>query len=509
MAGIELNREDDTNFSGKKFDYAVLTPDYMWPNAGVGEAEAYGSGEGYTLISYFGKVNYNFADRYLLSLTMRYDGSSRFGKNNRYGIFPSVSFGWRINEEKFLKDVSWLDNLKLRASWGQTGNQEISNIARYTLYESNYGEANFGGQSYGTSYDIAGTNGGQTLPSGFKRNQLGNDDLKWETTTQTNIGLDFGMFRNALYGSLEWYFKKTKDILVYMPGIGVMGEGSGQWINAGEVENKGIELNVGYRGHIGDFQYDLSGNLGTYRNKVTKLPETIAANGTFGGNGVESVVGHPMYSQVGYVYDGIFKSQDEIDNHAVQNGAGLGRIRWKDLNNDGVINEADQEWIYDPTPDFTWGLNIYLQYKNFDFTMFWQGVQGVDVISDLKKETDLWSGLNISNLNKGRRLLDAWTPSNNGSNIPAISTMDNNNEKRVGTYFVENGSFAKLRTIQFGYNIPKTICEKLYAERLRLYLSAQNLLTIKSKNFTGVDPENANYGYPIPLNITFGLNVSF
>ena len=509
MAGIELNREDDTNFSGKKFDYAVLNPDYMWPNAGVGEAEAYGSGEGYTLISYFGKVNYNFADRYLLSLTMRYDGSSRFGKNNRYGIFPSVSFGWRINEEKFLKDVSWLDNLKLRASWGQTGNQEISNIARYTLYESNYGEANFGGQSYGTSYDIAGTNGGQTLPSGFKRNQLGNDDLKWETTTQTNIGLDFGMFRNALYGSLEWYFKKTKDILVYMPGIGVMGEGSGQWINAGEVENKGIELNVGYRGHIGDFQYDLSGNLGTYRNKVTKLPETIAANGTFGGNGVESVVGHPMYSQVGYVYDGIFKSQDEIDNHAVQNGAGLGRIRWKDLNSDGVINEADQEWIYDPTPDFTWGLNIYLQYKNFDFTMFWQGVQGVDVISDLKKETDLWSGLNISNLNKGRRLLDAWTPSNNGSNIPAISTMDNNNEKRVSTYFVENGSFAKLRTIQFGYNIPKTICEKLYAERLRLYLSAQNLLTIKSKNFTGVDPENANYGYPIPLNITFGLNVSF
>lgn len=509
MVGIEVNREDDKWFSGKGYDFAVLNPDYMWPNAAVGEAEAYGSGEGFTLLSYFGKVNYNFADRYLLSLTMRYDGSSRFGKNNRYGIFPSVSAGWRINEEKFLKDVSWLDNLKLRASWGQTGNQEISNIARYTLYESNYGEANFGGQSYGTSYDIAGTNGGQTLPSGFKRNQLGNDDLKWETTTQTNIGVDFGMFRNALYGSLEWYFKQTKDILVYMPGIGVMGEGSSQWINAGEVENKGVEFNIGYRGHIGDFQYDLSGNLGTYRNKVTKLPETIAANGTFGGNGVESVIGHPMYSQVGYVYDGIFKSQEEIDNHATQNGAGLGRIRWKDLNGDGVINESDQEWIYDPTPDFTWGLNIYLQYKDFDFTMFWQGVQGVDVISDLKKETDLWSGLNISNLNKGRRLLDAWSPTNNGSNIPAISTMDNNNEKRVSTYFVENGSFAKLRTIQLGYNLPKKISEKFYAERLRMYLSAQNLLTINSKNFTGVDPENANYGYPIPLNITFGLNVSF
>ena len=509
MVGMELNREDDSYFSGKAYDFAVLNPDYMWPNAAVGESEAYGYGEGYTLVSYFGKLNYNYADRYLLSLTMRYDGSSRFGKNNRYGTFPSISAGWRINEEKFMKDINWLDNLKLRASWGQTGNQEISNIARYTIYESNYGEAGFGGQSYGTSYDIEGSNGGKTLPSGFKRNQLGNDDLKWETTTQTNLGVDFGMFRNALYGSFEWYFKKTKDILVFMPGIGVMGEGSSQWINAGEVENKGFEFNIGYRGNIGDFHYDLSGNVGTYRNKVTKLPETIAANGTFGGNGVKSVIGHAMYSQVGYVYDGIFKSQEEIDNHATQNGAGLGRIRWKDLDKNGVINEADQTWIYDPTPDFTWGLNIYLQYKDFDLTMFWQGVQGVDVISDLKKETDLWSGLNISNLNKGDRLLNAWTPQNNGSNIPAISTMDNNNEKRVSTYFVENGSFAKLRTIQLGYNLPKTICNKMYMERLRLYLSAQNLLTIKSKKFTGVDPENANYGYPIPLNITFGLNVSF
>ena len=506
MIGMELNREDDSWLSGKAYDFAVLTPDYMWPNAAVGEAEAYGSGEGYTLVSFFGKVNYTYDDRYLVSLTMRRDGSSRFGKNNRYGIFPSVSAGWRINQESFLRDVEWLDNLKLRASWGQTGNQEIANIARYTLYESNYGEANFGGQSYGTSYDIAGTNGGQTLMSGFKRNQLGNDDLKWETTTQTNLGFDFGLFRNALYGSFEWYFKKTKDILVYMPGIAVMGEGSSQWINAGEMENRGIEFNIGYRGHVGDFQYDFAGNIGTYRNKVTKIPETIAANGTFGGNGVESVVGHALGSQVGYVYDGIFKSQAEIDNHATQNGAGLGRIRWKDLNNDGVINEKDQQWIYNPVPDFTWGLNIYLQYKNFDLTMFWQGVQGVDVISDLKKETDLWSGLN---LNKGRRLLDAWSPTNMDSNIPSISTMDNNNEKRVSSYFVENGSYAKLRTIQLGYNFPQNLTKKLFMERLRMYVSAQNLLTIKSKKFTGVDPENANFGYPIPLNITFGLNVSF
>ncbi len=508
LAGVELNREDDSWLSGKAYDFAVLNPSYMWPDAAVGEAEAYGGAGGFSLVSFFAKANYNFDNRYLASVTVRHDGSSRFGKNNRYGTFPSFSAGWRISQEKFMENVGWLDDLKLRASWGRTGNQEIDNIARYTLYVSNYGEAGFGGQSYGTSYDIAGTNGGQQLASGFKRNQLGNDNLKWETTTQTNLGFDFGFLRNALYGSFEWYYKKTADILVYMPGIGVMGEGSSQWINAGEMENKGIELNVGYRGKVGDFSYDLAGNIGTYRNEITKLPETLAANGTFGGNGVESVVGHPMGAQVGYVYDGIFKSQAEIDNHATQNGAGLGRIRWKDLNEDGIINEKDQEWIYSPVPDFTWGLNVYLQYKDWDFTMFWQGVQGVDVISDLKRETDLWSGLNISNLNKGQRLLDAWSPTNNSSNIPAISVMDNNNEKRVSSYFVENGSFAKLRTVQLGYNVPSKALERMHMQRLRLYLSAQNLFTIKSKNFTGVDPENANFGYPIPVNVTFGLNVS-
>ena len=509
MVGMELNREDDTSFSGKKYEYLLKNKDYMWPDAGVGKAEAYGIGEGYSLVSFFGKLNYTYDDRYMGSVTLRYDGSSRFGKNNRYGTFPSFSAGWRINQEKFLKHVEWLDNLKLRASWGQTGNQQIENLARYTIYVSDFGTTKFGGQSFGTSYDIAGTNGGQVLLSGYKRDRLGNDDLKWETTTQINIGLDFGLFRNALYGSFEWYHKKTKDILVKVPSIGVTGEGTEQWINAGEMLNKGIEFNIGYRGKLGPVSYDVAANIGTYRNEVLKLPETIAARGTFGGNGVKSVVGHPLGAQVGYIYDGIFRNQDEVDNHATQQGAGVGRIRWKDINGDGVINEKDQDWIYDPVPDFTWGLNLYLQYKNWDLTMFWQGVQGVDVISDLKRETDLWTGVNIGNLNKGKRMLDAWSPTNPGSNIPAASTKDDNNEKRVSSYYVENGSFAKLRNLQIGYNFPKEIYEKMYMQRLRLYVSAQNLLCIKAKSFTGVDPENANFGYPIPLNVTFGLNVSF
>ncbi len=510
MAGIELNRQDDIYFSGYKEGFSILNPDYMWPDAGTTNPQAYGGGSGYSLVSFFGKANYNYADKYMASFTIRRDGSSRFGKNNRYATFPSVSAGWRINQENFLKKASWIDDLKIRASWGQTGNQEIDNLARYTLYVSNYGVNENGGQSYGTSYDIAGTNGGSTLPSGFKRNQIGNDNIKWETTTQTDLGFDFAFFRNTLYGNFDWYFKKTKDILVNMPGIAVMGEGSSQWINAGEMENRGFEFNIGYRNqtHFG-LKYDVTANISSYRNKITALPTTVAANGTFGGNGVKSVIGHPMGAQVGYVADGIFKSQEEIDNHATQEGAGLGRIRWKDLTGDGKITEADQTWIYNPVPDFTYGFNIYLEYKNFDFTAFFQGVQGVDIISDLKKETDIWAGLNIGFLNKGKRLLDAWSTSNPDSNVPALSLSDNNNEKRVSSYWVENGSYLKLRTIQFGYNFPRTIASKLAMQRLRMYVSAQNLFTVKSSSFTGVDPENPNYGYPIPLNITFGLNVTF
>ncbi|MDE6410537.1 MAG: TonB-dependent receptor [Muribaculaceae bacterium] len=510
LVGIELIRENFEWFSGYKEDFAILTPDYMWPNAGVGTAMSYGSSEGYSLVSFFGKANYSFDSRYLVGLTLRHDGSSRFGKNNRYATFPAISLGWRASNEAFLRDVNWLTELKPRLSWGQTGNQEISNYARYSIYVPNYAGADWGGGGYGTSYDIVGTNGGSILQSGFKRDQIGNPDIKWETTTQFNAGIDFGFLNNQLYGSFDWYHKKTSNILVEMVGIAAMGEGTRQWINAGEMINKGIELNLGFRHTTSyGFQYEINGNIATYRNKITKLPATVAANGTFGGNGVESVIGHPLGSQVGYVADGIFRSQDEVDNHARQEGAAPGRIRWADLDHNGIIDERDQKWIYDPTPDFTYGLNVSLQYKSFDFTMFWQGVQGQDVISDLKKETDLWSGLNIGFLNKGTRLLDAWTPQNINSDIPALSRSDINNEKRVSTYYVENGSFLKLRNVQFGYNFPSSITDKLHMQKLRLYVSAQNLLTIKSKGFTGVDPENPNYGYPIPVTLTFGLNINF
>ena len=512
LLGVELNRQKDEWFSAYKEDFIVLNPTYMWPSAGTGKAQSYGGAGSYSLLSFFGKANYTYDNRYLVSFTARYDGSSRFGKNNRFAFFPSVSAGWRMSQEKFMSDASsWLDDLKIRVSWGQTGNQDISSTARYTIYESNYGVNENGGQSYGTSYDITGTNGGGILPSGFRRIQIGNDDIKWETTSQTNAGLDFSFFKQSFYGTFDWFYKQTKDILVLMDGIGVMGEGASQWVNAGEVRNMGVELSLGYRNQTKTgFKYDITANISHYSNTVVDLPETVAAKGTFGGNGVKSVVGHAIGSQVGYIADGIFKSQEEIDNHAIQEGAGLGRIRYRDLNGDGIITEADQDWIYSPVPAVSFGANFYFEYKGFDLTIFFQGVGGVQVITkDYKEQTDLWSGVNVANLNKGTRVLDAWSPTNPDSNIPALSTNNNNNETRVSTYFVEDGSFLKLRNLQLGYNLPKHACEKMMMQNWRWYLSAQNVFTIHSAKYTGADPENPTFGYPIPLTVTLGTKVTF
>ena len=514
MVGTEINRMDYKMSSAKRYELAILNTDYMWPSAGAGRQLAEGFGEGFSLVSFFGKANYTYNDKYLASFTLRYDGSSRFGSNNQYGTFPSFSAGWRISEEKFMeKTKGWLDNLKLRYSWGQTGNQEISNTARYTLYKSVVSTGLWDSSQAGSSYDIAGRNGGYDLANGYVRNQRGNEDIKWETSTQHNIGVDFSLLRGDIYGSFDWFNKKTTDSLLFMDGIAAMGEGNGQWINAGEVKNNGWEFSLGYRHHLNNgFSWDINGNISRYSNEVAKLPETVAASGRYGGNSKLTVIGHPMYSQVGFIADGIFKSQEEIDNHAIQEGAGLGRIRYKDLNGDGVITEDDQDWIYDPTPDFTWGLNIYLQYKDFDLTMFWQGVQGVDVdCRGFKSQTDFWanSNINVPYLNKGVRVLDAWTPDNMGSDIPALTTSDSNREGRISTYYIENGSYVKLRTIQLGYNLPKSLTDKLRLDRIRIYASAQNLLTIKSSKFTGADPENPGFNYPIPLNLTFGLNVAF
>lgn len=509
LAGVELFRQTDTNFASYREGFEIESPEYMWPDLGTGKSISSGSSTGYALLSYFGKVNYSYNDRYLVSATLRYDGSSRFGKNNRFGTFPAFSLGWRLSEENFIKEnTNIFSDLKLRFGWGQTGNQEISNTAVYDIYGPDYG---LGDPTWNvirsTSYDISGKGSGD-LPSGFRLAQLANDDLKWETTTQTNIGIDFSLWNNSLYGTAEYYMKKTKDILILPPYLAVIGEGGSRWVNGASMENWGLEFTLGYRNKTNfGLAYDVTANLSSYRNEVTYLPEDV--QNSYGGNGdKDNILGHPLNSIYGYVADGLFRTQDEINNGVEQDGKGLGRIRYKDLNGDGKITDADRTWIGVPHPDFMYGLNINLEYKNFDLTMFWQGVYNTDVINDQKYHTDFWS-VSETGSNKGVRLLDAWSPSNPDSSIPALSITDSNWESRMSTYFVENGSYLKLRTLQLGYSLPKVYSKRIGLEQFRLYVSGQNLLTIKSKSFTGIDPETPGFGYPIPMTFTVGANITF
>lgn len=508
LVGTELYREKYENTYLRKEDFLLETPDYMYPDAGTGESFTGGSSTSFSLVSFFGKLNYDFDGRYLFSATIRRDGSSRFGVNNRYGTFPAFSAGWRISNEEFMKNSSLISDLKLRIGWGQTGNQQIDNNAIYSLYMADYagGDPTWG-TSYGTAYDLFGVGSG-LLPSGFRAIQIGNDDLKWETTTQSNIGLDFGLFDQHLSGSLDLYYKETEDILVLPPYLGAIGEGGNRWVNGASMENKGIEFALLYRGGKSDgLSYEISGNIAMNRNKITYLPVEVQNN--YGGNGSDdNILGRPINSMYGYIADGLFTSQEELQSSAEQQGKDLGRIRYKDLNNDGLIDDQDRDWIGNPNPGFNYGLNFSFRYNRIDLNIFFDGVGDVDVINSRKYQTDFWSVDDVGS-NKGRRLLNAWSPSNPDSTIPALTTIDSNAESRFSSYYIEPGDYFKLRNLQLGYTLNPNMIESVGLSNVRLYMGGQNLFTIHGKDFTGIDPENPGFGYPLPLTITLGIDISF
>ena len=433
LAGIEHHRDYGIDFSARREDFPLETLDYMWPGAS------------YKLMSYFGKIDYNWNDQLLASVTMRYDGSSRFGKNHQYGFFPSASLGYRLSKHI---NADWLRDWKIRVSYGVTGNQGMnSNNAHYGLYMADYGSS----RENSTAYDV-NLQGSGTLPSGYYKHQSANEDLKWEQSSQWNIGTDFSLFGGALYGSYDVFFKETKDMLVQPAFLGAIGFGGQTWINGPTLKNWGMELNVGYR-HTTEYglSYDISGNIDFFRSSG---------------------------------------------------------LKYADLNGDGKINEADRTWIYNPVPNFSYGINVNLAYKDFDFTMFWQGVAGVDVINDQKYQTDFWS-ITDAGSNKGARVIDAWTPANTGSSIPALTTSNGADEGRMSSYFVESGSYAKMRTLQLGYTLPASIYKKLLLSKARVYVSGDNLLLIKSSSLTCSDPENTAWAYPHTASFTFGIQVGF
>ena len=500
LGGIELHRDIEDRSNAYAQMFALENYDYMYPDAATGTQRATGIQEGYNLVSFFGKVDYNFKDLILASFTIRHDGSSRFGENNRYGTFPAATLGYRISQH--LKQ-DWIDDLKIRASWGQTGNQAISNYARYGLYAATYG----GERNESTAYDLHLAGSG-IFPSGFRATQSQNNNLKWETTEQWNGGLDFTLFGNTLYGTYDVYVKKVKDMLINPAYLGSMGEGGASWLNGPSLQNWGMEFAIGYRGKTNfGLTYNINGNIDFFRQKVTYLPETTT--GSYVHTAKENLVESkkPYGSIVGYVVDGLFQSREEVLASGQEN-ARVGGLKYADLDGNGIINEQDQTWIFNPVPNYSWGLNIELAYKGFDFSMFWQGVAGQDVYNNQKFQTDFYS-ITDAGSNKGNRMLDAWTTANTGSTIPALTTNNVGNENRASSYFVENGSYAKLRQLQIGYNFPTKIIEKLKMSSARVYVSGHNLLTLKSSSLTCSDPENPNWAYPNSTSISLGIQASF
>ncbi len=500
LLGAELNKQTVIDFSAYSEEYALETPDYMWPNAATGAMSNTGAKVGYRLASFFGKIDYNWRDLVLASFTLRRDGSSRFGKDNRWGTFPAATVGFRISQ---LLKKDWLTDWKIRASWGRTGNQAIDNNAQFGLYVVDYGLD----RVTSTAYDLY-LQGSGLFPSGYRATQLANPDLKWESAEQFNVGTDFTLLNGSLYGSIDGYVKDVDDMLINPAYLGALGEGGASWLNGPSLRNWGMEFSVGYRKDFAcGLGIDVTANADFFRNRVTYLPSTTT--GSYAHTTTEDLVQsrQPYGSIVGYVANGIFQNQAEVAASGQAN-ARVGGLKYADLDGNGVITDADQTWIYDPVPKFSYGLNIALNYKNFDLSMFWQGVCDKDVYNNQKFQTDFW-GVNDPGSNKGERLLDAWTTANTGSTIPALSTMNTADEGRASSYFVENGSYLKLRTLQFGYSLPQSLLSKIKLSNARVYVSGQNLLTIKSKSLTCTDPENPDWNYPLATSVSFGVQIGF
>lgn len=500
LLGMEMHHQGRDEFSSYAEMFDLETYKYMWPDAATGTERATGIASGYNLVSFFGKADYNWKDLVLASFTIRRDGSSRFGRNNRYGTFPAATLGYRLSQN-LKKD--WLDDLKIRLSWGETGNQAISNNARYGLYIADYGND----RVTSTAYDLY-LQGSGIFPSGFRAIQTENPNLKWETTIQYNAGIDFALFNNELYGTADIYLKKVKDMLIQPAYLASLGEGGASWSNGPSLENWGMEFTAGYR-HTTAYGlgYNISGNLDFFRNRVTYLPETTT--GSYVHTTTENLVQakKPYGSIVGYVVDGLYQNREEVLACGQEN-ARVGGLKYADLNGDGRINADDQTWIFNPVPNFSWGLNVSLNYKDFDLSMFFQGVCGVDIYNNQKFQTDFYS-ITDAGSNKGNRMLQAWTQDNTSSTIPALTTNNTGDEGRASTYYVEHGSWLKLRSLQIGYNMPSSLLKKVNMTSARFYVSGQNLFTLKSDGFTVSDPENPNWAYPHATSVSFGLQLGF
>lgn len=499
LVGVEAIGYDYSDFNATRKNYLNENYNYMVIGAGTGEQSNGGGKASWGLFSLFGKVDYNYADRYLFSVTLRYDKTSRLGKSNNSGTFPAFSGAWRITEEKFWKKNSILTDMKLRLAWGQNGNSAIGDYATYTTYST----SNIAG------YDLDGT--GTKFNEGLAVSNRGTEGLKWETTSQFNVGLDTRWMNGAIGFSTDFYVKSTKDMLTQPPVISAEGPNALQWRNTGNMRNVGIEATLDYRSPMyGDFSWDGSVNIAHYKNKVTQLNDAQI----YIGEDIRLIKDQPMGVYYGYVCDGIFQTKEQVANHATQPGAEPGRLIFRDINGDGKITDDDRCIIGDPNPDLSLSLNLDLKWKNFTLSTFFTGEFGFDVVNSMKHLTDFFSYGNALN-NRGTSTLGAWTPTNTGASVPAVSVVDNNNESRFSTYYIEDGSYFKMKYVKISYDVPASFCRKLYMNSINVFAQLENVFTITK--YKGLDPElgTSTYGaridngpYPRSRTFSMGINVS-
>jgi len=446
---------------------------------------AFSGAEESSLLSVFGRINYDFNGKYLASVTLRGDGSSRFGANNRYGYFPSVSAGWVLSEEYFWNS-SFVNFFKIRASWGQNGNDRIGNYSFTTVV--------LPGQNYVFGPDNVITSGSVAL-------RASNPDLRWETITQTDIGLDLEFMNGKFNFVADYYIKNTSDMLYAVPVLLTAGtEPPVQ--NIASVANRGWEFSLNYREYKGEFKYSIGGNITFLDNEVTDLgpgglPVIAGRIQSANANVTRTVVGGQIGAFYGFVTDGIFQNQQEINEHAFQSeGTRPGDIRFLDLNGDGVINELDQQFIGSPIPKLLYGFTAEFKYKGFDLQMFWQGTYGNDIYNATVR-------YDFTYVNRPVSALDRWTGPGTSNFEPRANLFDPNQNARVSDRFIEDGSFIRLKNLQVGYTIPGATSSRLGLGVCRVYVSAQNLLTFT--RYSGLDPEIGQIGSSLELGIDKGF----
>ena len=445
-------------------------------------------------ISWLGRVNLTVLDRYLLTATLRYDGSSKFGRDHRWGLFPSVGLGWVISDEKFMQKADWLNFWKLRTSYGVAGNDKIGDYLAYPTINPRGTTITSDGETYYipvTSYQV-------------------DQNIHWETVSTFDIGTDMRMFNSRLAVELGYYYKKTSDLLAHVqPTVSV---GSGYAItNAGSLSNQGVEFVVSWEDRIGDFSYNVSFNGSTIKNKVLALGNDDSY--ITSGNYHRTAVGYPVGSFYGYVAEGVFQTQEEADEfnatHTSSYVFKAGDIRYADLNDDGRFNDQDRDFIGKTIPSFMYGINIRLGYKNFNLSVDMNGVTGVDIMN-----TKYWQS--YAQYNYYKEQLGRWHGPGTSDKLPILDSTRPQNSL-CSTVAIEDGSYFRIRNIQLGYTIPKKALDAIKFSNVYVYIQAQNPLTFK--NTTGYTPEigggilNANIDdggtYPIPSSYTFGINLTF